>query len=290
MKISTQLKDNLLRAQRNEITEHHIYRQLAAVTTHLANRTILQNIADDEKRHYEFWRRFTGQDLQPNSWQLKKYYFISRVFGLTFGIKLMEQGEKQAQINYQTITKELPEAADIEKDEEKHENKLINMIDEEKLQYIGSVVLGLNDALVELTGALAGLTLALQNNRLIAMAGLITGIAASLSMAVSEYLSTKTEGVEKNPLKASLYTGTAYIGTVILLILPYLVVPNLYLALVVTLLLGISVIFMFTYYLAVAKNLPFKRRFWEMTLLGLGVAAISFGIGYLVRLVFGIEA
>ena len=121
------------------------------------------------------------------------------------------------------------------------------------------------------------------------MAGLITGIAASLSMAVSEYLSTKTEGVEKNPLKASLYTGTAYIGTVILLILPYLVVPNLYLALVVTLLLGISVIFMFTYYLAVAKNLPFKRRFWEMTLLGLGVAAISFGIGFIVRLAFGIE-
>jgi VIT1/CCC1 family predicted Fe2+/Mn2+ transporter len=289
MKISTQLKDALLRAQRNEITEHHIYRQLAAVTAHEANRTILQNIADDEKRHYEFWRRFTGQDLQPNSWQLKKYYFISRVFGLTFGIKLMEQGEKQAQINYQTITKELPEAADIEKDEEQHENKLISLINEEKLQYIGSVVLGLNDALVELTGALAGLTLALQNSRLIAMAGLITGIAASLSMAVSEYLSTKTEGGEKNPLKAALYTGIAYIGTVMLLILSYLVIPNLYFALIITLLLAISVIFVFTFYLSVAKDLSFKRRFAEMALLSLSVAAVSFGIGYLVRLVFSIE-
>jgi len=287
--VSTTLRQHLLSAQRNEITEHHIYLKLAEATKHEGNRSILQNIAADEKRHGEFWRRYTGQDVQPNSWQLRKYYFIARVFGLTFGIKLMEQGEKQAQVNYRAITEELPEAAAIEKDEEQHENKLIGLINEEKLQYIGSVVLGLNDALVELTGALAGLTLALQNSRLIAMAGLITGIAASLSMAVSEYLSTKTESGEKNPLKASLYTGVAYIGTVILLILPYLTIPNLYLALIITLLLAICVIFVFTFYLSVAKDLAFKRRFAEMALLSLGVAAVSFGIGYLVRLVFNIE-
>lgn len=287
--ISQNLQTKLLAAQRNEITEHHIYLRLAEATKHQGNRNILQNIAADEKRHGEFWRHYTGQDIQPNSWQLRKYYFIARVFGLTFGIKLMEQGEKQAQVNYRAITKELPEAAAIEKDEEQHENTLIRLIDEEKLQYIGSVVLGLNDALVELTGALAGLTLALQNSRLIAMAGLITGIAASLSMAVSEYLSTKTESGDKNPLKASLYTGVAYLGTVTLLILPYLLIPNLYLALIITLLLATSVIFVFTFYLSVAKDLAFKRRFAEMALLSLGVASVSFGIGYVVRLVFGIE-
>ena len=51
------------------------------------------------------------------------------------------------------------------------------MIDEEKLKYIGAVVLGMNDALVELTGTLAGLTLALQNEKLVGVAGLITGVA-----------------------------------------------------------------------------------------------------------------
>ena len=55
------------------------------------------------------------------------------------------------------------------------------------------MVLGLNDALVEFTGALAGYTFALQNTLLVAMTGLITGVAASLSMATSEYLSTKSE-------------------------------------------------------------------------------------------------
>jgi VIT1/CCC1 family predicted Fe2+/Mn2+ transporter len=85
--------------------------------------------------------------------------------------------------------------------------KLISLIDEERLKYVSSMVLGLNDALVELTGALTGLTLALQNPRLIAIVGFITGIAASMSMAASEYLSTKQEDTEKNPLKASVYTG-----------------------------------------------------------------------------------
>ncbi len=288
--MTANLKNDLLRAQENEITEHYIYQRLAKHTKHEGNRAILQGIAADEKKHYEYWRQHTGQDVQPNRWRLCKYYLIAQIFGLTFGVKLMEQGEKQAQINYKAIATELPEVLEIEKDEEAHENKLINLINEEKLEYIGSVVLGLNDALVELTGALAGLTLALQNSRLIAMAGLITGLAASLSMAVSEYLSTKTEGVKKNPLKASLYTGTAYIGTVILLVLPYLLISNLYLAMGVTLFLAICIILVFTYYLAVAKDLPFKRRFGEMALLSLSVAAISFGIGFVVRLAFGIEA
>ena len=47
------------------------------------------------------------------------------------------------------------------------------------------MVLGLNDALVELTGTIAGLTFVLTNTTLIAMAGIITGIAATLSMAAS---------------------------------------------------------------------------------------------------------
>ena len=56
------------------------------------------------------------------------------------------------------------------------------------------MVLGLNDALVELTGTLAGLTFALANARLVALAGIITGIAATLSMAASNYLAERANG------------------------------------------------------------------------------------------------
>ena len=104
--------------------------------------------------------------------------------------------------HYQIVLKEnIPNLSKILKDEEEHEEELIKMIDEEKLQYVGSMVLGLNDALVEFTGSLAGWTFAMQNNKLILLAGIITGISATLSMASSEYLSAKNEG-EENPLKS----------------------------------------------------------------------------------------
>ena len=83
------------------------------------------------------------------------------------------------------------------------------------------MVLGLNDALVELTGSLAGFTFAMQNTRLIALSGLIIGISATFSMASSEFLAARSEG-RSDAFKSCTYTGIAYLVTVVLLILPYL--------------------------------------------------------------------
>jgi VIT1/CCC1 family predicted Fe2+/Mn2+ transporter len=164
------------------------------------------------------------------------------------------------------------------------------MLDEERLHYVGSMVLGLNDALVELTGALAGLSLAIRNTRLIALAGLVTGIAASFSMAASEYLSRRSEaGGERDPLKSSLYTGVAYVVTVLLLIAPYLLLSHYLLCLAVTMAIAILIILGFNYYVSVAKDLPFRRHFLQMAGISLGVAVISFGIGYLIRVFLGVE-
>ncbi|MFO7611507.1 MAG: VIT1/CCC1 transporter family protein, partial [Clostridia bacterium] len=153
---------------------------------------------------------------------------------------------------------------------------------------MGSVVLGLNDALVELTGALAGFTFAFQNTRLIALTGLITGISASLSMAASEYLSTKQEG-GTNALKASIYTGIAYVLTVIFLIMPFLLITNPFISLAVTLFMAVLIIFFFNYYISVAKDHDFRKRFLEMAGISLGVAGISFLIGVLIKQFINVE-
>jgi VIT1/CCC1 family predicted Fe2+/Mn2+ transporter len=212
------------------------------------------------------------------------------LFGFTFGVKLMEMGEQAAQKNYADVAKVIPEAAIYQHEEDKHEKQLIEMLDEERLQYAGSVVLGLNDALVELTGALAGLTLALQNGKLIALSGLITGIAASLSMAASEYLSTRSEVTSKHPVRAAVYTGIAYIITVTLLVLPYLISPaTFYIDLAITLTTAVLIIAVFNYYISVAKGESFRERFLEMAGLSLSVAAFSFVIGYFIRQWLGIE-
>jgi len=288
-KISDELIRTLLAAQKNEITEHHIYTRLANKIRDPRNSKILLDIAGDELRHYSFWKEFTGKDVRPSRWKIFKFFWISRLLGITFGIKLMERGEEQAVINYGFIAQSIPDADRIMADEDAHEKELIGLIEEEHLKYMGSVVLGLNDALVELTGTLAGLSFALQNTRLIAIAGLITGIAASLSMAASEYLSTKSDESGENPLKSSIYTGIAYVITVAILIAPYLLLDHYLLCLAMTLVNAILIILIFNFYISVARDLPFTKRFLEMCAISLGVAALSFAIGYGVRVLIGID-
>src|SRR5215203_2373035 len=289
MPLSGNVRRQVLSFQQTEITEHHIYKRLSKRISSPENAKILEQIAADELRHYNGWKQYTDQDVEPRWFFVWFYYFVSMIFGFTFGVKLMEMGEQSAQANYAAIRKEIPEAEKYEHEEDAHEEQLINMLDEERLQYAGSVVLGLNDALVELTGALAGLTLALQNGKLIALSGLITGVAASMSMAACEYLSTRSEETTKHPVRAAIYTGIAYIITVALLVLPYLLFENYILDLAITLTTAVIIIAVFNYYISVAKGESFRERFTEMALLSLSVATFSFIIGYFIRKWLGIE-
>lgn len=275
--------------QHNEITEYQIYTHLAKLTKDEKNRQILQRIGEDELRHYNDWKAFTGKEIAPRRWSVFKYVWIARLLGLTFAIKLMEKGEEVAQVQYKEVLDESGLPMSIIQDENDHERELIAMIDEERLRYVGSIVLGLNDALVELTGALAGLTFALQNTQLIALTGSITGLAAALSMGVSEYLSTKAEDTEQHPLKASIYTGTAYVLTVVSLIIPYLIFSSYYVCLAATLSIALLIVAAFNYYISVVNEVSFRKRFMEMAGLSLGVSAISFLIGVVLRTFAGIE-
>lgn len=287
--ISPEIRQQLIHAQREEITEHFIYRKLAGQTRDEGNKKVLNQIADDELKHYKLWAAYTNKEVSPSHWEVWKYYWISKIFGLTFGLKLMEKGEEKAQINYDLIATEIPEAKEVSSDENQHENELLGLIEEEHLKYMGSIVLGLNDALVEILGTLAGLTFALQNTMLVALAGIITGIAGALSMSSSEYLSNKAEGKNDLALKSAVFTGIAYVIAVIFLVAPYLIFKSPFVSLVVALLDSILIVFLFTYYISVANDQPFRKRFLEMVVLSTVVGIISFGLGYLVRILFGID-
>lgn len=287
-----QYKNHIILAQRTELTEYHIYTKLVEITRDKKNKDILQNIANDELKHHNFWKTISEKKVQPYKMRIMSYYMICRILGLTFGIKLMEYREIDAQKLYRKIAESNPKIKEkintLIQEEEEHEKKLINLIIEDRFTYIGSMVLGLNDALVELTGALAGLTLALENPRIIAMVGLITGIAASLSMSASEYLSLKAESSEKKPIKGAFYTGIAYIITVLLLIIPFLIIDNVFISLTSSIIIGIGIIAFFTFYRAIAQNTNFKKQFIEMATLSLSVAVISFIFGSIIKKIFEI--
>jgi VIT1/CCC1 family predicted Fe2+/Mn2+ transporter len=288
--LSPSLHKKILKMQHSELDGGILYEQIARRQKDQSNKTALMEIAKAERRHYEIWKRYTGQDLKPNRPKIAFFKFVSRVFGDTFTIKFFEQGEQFGIKDLKHVEKELPEARAIMVEEQEHENRLMAMVDEERLHYVGSMVLGLNDALVELTGAIAGLTFALANTRLVALSAIITGVSATLSMAASNYLAERADGNSK-ALKSSMYTGIAYLITVVLMVTPYLLLPNsLYMAAFgVMLTVVILVIIVFNYYISVAQDLPFLKRFGEMATISLGVAAISFVIGLLAKRLLGID-
>jgi len=282
--LDEEIKELILKYQKDEITGYHVYMNLARSEKNSENKNILNKIAKTELGHYNYWKNYTGTDIAENKNEIRIFKIIAKLFGMTFAIKLLEKGEKDAQEHYNKLSKFIPDLNILINDEMEHEKKLIDLLNEERLKYVSSIVLGINDALVELTGALAGFTFALQIPGLIAITALITGIAAAMSMGASEYISTKTEETDKGPVKASLYTGSAYMLSVILLIFPYFIIPNVYLSLLWAIGNSILVILLFTYYISIAKDLNFKKRFLEMALISLGIAIISFFIGFLINL------
>ena len=171
------------RMQDNEATDQRVYAALAKQASLQKNSEILEKMSHDEGLHCAVWGRYTGIEAKADMFRVWLFVVLGKIFGLVFVINLMEGGEDDSAENYRKLMEELPEARSIMEDETRHEAQLAAMIHEEKLSYISSMVLGLNDALVELTGALAGFTLALNDNRMVGMAGFITGVAATLSMA-----------------------------------------------------------------------------------------------------------
>ena len=276
----------------NELTESEIYSRLALRQKNEENRKILDSIARDEAAHARIIADILGEEGAVNRFAVARVVLNARVFGLTFALKLMEKGENAASKTYKAVLDEYPQLAKIAEDEDRHENELIGILNDERLNNMGSIVLGLNDALVELTGALAGFTFALADPVKIAKTGLITGLAAAMSMAASAFLSARADSCANGENlqeesggagKAALYTGIAYVITVFLLIAPYLLFSNVTCALAAMLACALGIIAFFNFYLSVARDISFKRGFFEMASISTAVALISYAIGYLLK-------
>ena len=290
-----QISDELMKlVKKTQIDKEQgaiLYEFMAKKEKNEENKKILMQMSKDEKKHAEVWKKITNKNLKPSKLSILKFKFLTMIMGITFVIKTMQKKENLAQHEYEKMKEELPEAAKMLEDERRHEKELYNMIDEERLNYVGAMVLGLNDALVELTGAIAGVTFALANARLVALTGIITGISATLSMTASNYLA---ERANNNPkaFKSSIYTGMAYLITVALLVLPYLILPsNMYImAFAIMIATVILIIMFFNYYISVAKEEPFFKNFITMAIISLSVAVISYIIGLLAKNLLGIDS
>lgn len=293
--------ENIAREQaRDELFAYRLYSALAERSRAGPSREMLSKLADQERSHADFWLGvIDGPRKQIRPPRVKYWLLVtaSMVLGPAFTIRWLERGEDKAIAAYRqllsdgALTSEQQEGVrKMLREEEEHEQVLERGVEDERRAYLGSAVLGLNDALVELTGGLTGLASSISQPKLIGFAALVVGIAASMSMAASNFLSVDIgEESELKPGKAAAYTGVAYIIVVVGLVLPFFLLSDRRLALAISWAAAVLIIAGFSYYSSVMQGVSFRRRFSVMVLLGLGVAVISFGIGRLLGSLLGIQ-
>jgi len=276
----------------NEYRDYITYLELAKTETVPEFKKILGALVKHEIEDYRFWLPYcTKKEHRISGFEVWCLKAMRMLLGLTFTVKFLEGNERQAVRNYTAFLNDADETMraqveEILRHERAHEKELIGQIQEEHVRFLSSIVLGVNDGLIELTGALVGFAFALRSHMMVALLGTVTGVAASLSMAASAYMQARHEE-GKEPKKAGLYTGGAYLLVVAMLVLPYFLVSNVYLAIGVMFGLSMLLILGLSFYSSVLFERDFKRQAGEMLMFSLGVAGLAFLLGSLVRSMIG---
>lgn len=267
-----------------------LFRMLARRASARGPHVLLDRLAFHCDQRLNVIRQHMEGGLPPKRLSVLLALCLLRVLFWGLALRIMERRLQRQSRRYSRLEREhalMPGAVDaVDADAEKLGAFLG---DSDADTFMSAVVLGLNDALVEMTGALAGFTMVLQNNRLIMLAGFTTGIAATLSMAASEFFSQKAAADGGQPRLAATYTGIAYLVTVLLLLLPYTLCPEPLAALGACMVIACLIILVFTWVDSLLRGTSFWRGFLQMAGISFGVALAIFLLSWLVRAWLGIE-
>ena len=278
----------------NELTESIIYGKLAAKEKNPQNRALLEKMANEEQGHYQFWKSLSnGLEIKPRTPGVYLVPALCSLLGVTFTTKFLEKHEETSIKNYQEILSQIPDShkAGLEKiiaDEQGHEKSLLGQLQEKRVEYISFVALGLSDAIVEITGVHAGF-LGVTGTPLIAgVAGIIVGVSAAISMGSAAYIQAKHEQL-RSAFVSAMTTGFSYLGSVVVLALPYFFLHEMFRAFAVSTILGILLLAAFTFYGSVVFDRKFWRELGESAGLMLGTAVVTFFVGRIVGGLFHID-
>jgi len=275
--------------------DYLIYKELEKRETIPEFKAVLQKLITHEKEDFDFWQKLaTRKEFKISKLDLWKYRFMRRIFGLTFTARFLEHHEEEMITQYTNYLKGVEDEelrASIERiieHERFHEKELIGHIKEDKVEFMSNIVLGLNDGLIELTGALVGFSFALGSAAAVALTGTITGLAASLSMAASAYLQAQYEE-GKDAYKSAVFTGVAYVIVVVLLVAPFVITQNINTSLITMAIVIVLIISGMSLYTSVIFGRSFWGQFRQMLLLSVGVAIITFVLGSALKQLTGLD-
>jgi len=279
----------------NELFNAELYARLAAGERNESNRRLLEELAKVERSHYGFWSSLAGEGVElglRERLRLAALLAASRVLGRTFIIKLLEGHEASTAEEYERA-KEALEGEELERlkgiieDERRHELELASRLDEVVVRQLGSIALGVSDAIIELTGVLLGFVGYAASPTQVAVAGLIVGVSAALSMAAAAYAQAKHEK-GKNPAATAAFTGSFYMLTVLLLVLPLLAGLQVPVAVALSMATALALLSALSFYGSVLMERRFAREFAESALVVFAVALAGYAIGALARGLTGV--
>jgi len=281
----------------DELFDSLLYQAMAERERNPANKSILLEMAKQERMHYEFWKRFSCEvKLGPReTFRLRLFNLTSRLLGKVFTIKLLERHEGDVVAEYEEILRSGSLSEDdsrilerIIEDERSHENALANQIEEFAVRHLGAIALGMSDAIIELSGVHAGFLGYTSSSIYTGIAGLIVGVSASMSMAAAAYLQSK-QGRGKSPGSTAAVTGVMYMLTVVLLTAPFLLGLPIVSALAASLLLAFLILAFFSFYSSVIMERAFARDYLENVGVIFLVVTIGYFFGELVKSVTGLS-
>jgi len=279
----------------DEYVDHVVYSKLANQEKKGDRKEILIKLAMQEKRHMEFWAKLIDNDIRIRFLlKLRIYFtiFLRYLFGLTFAIKFLERNEKKVIAEYKKVLDGMvgenkEKLQEIIQDEIEHENYWISQIKEGSVTYIGFIVLGLADAIIEITGVHAGFLGVTTSTIIAGIAGLVVGVSASIAMAAAAYLQAQQGNIGK-PRISAIYTGLSYILAAVALATPYFLTHNMWLAFTLSLIVALLLLAYFNYYSAVLSERVFLKEYLFNSGLILLTAFVSFLFGQFLGQFFGI--
>lgn len=302
-------KEIVKKNYKTEIFDYILYQQLAKDEKDQKVREILQELANGEKSHSEFWKSVAesrGIELENLNFSDKLKLFLlkifKKIFGLPLTIKLAEMGEISDAEKYYQLSKEA-EFNDTEK------QKLLDIMNQElvheqvltqtqiHVERIRDAIYAISDGLIEVLAGVSGLDSVLNTPFLVALGGLIIGVSGMISMSIGAYLSSSSEeDIKKNKLKelkgeesketqsetneSVKVTAISYIIGALVPIIPFLAgVPGLYGLVASYVVTGISTLIVGSI-IGILSNVNPLKKAATMTGLAIGAALLTHGIGY----------
>ncbi|ASJ09169.1 rubrerythrin family protein [Thermococcus siculi] len=194
---------------RDEYADSVLYAQLAKMEKDERIKEEFLRLSNIESKHARFWYGFLknhgGEIPRPKVRGLSVFSIklLRRLLGPGAVASILEMGENSAIGKYfrylttyadRFTPQEFEDIKGVILDELEHEKFFYESKKRFHVENIRDFVLGMNDGLVEILGAVTGLSAVYPDNpQLVGISGLIVGVAGALSMAIGAFISVRSQ-------------------------------------------------------------------------------------------------